>query len=69
MDGQELHISTAQYALTVLGDHTARDGAEVGRKENDRKRAINGDGQKKVTTKREEESENVSDTEGEKTKG
>lgn len=56
MDGQGLCISTAQYGLTVVvGDHTARDGAEEGGGGDDRQSEINGDGQKKVTTEGEEE--------------
>lgn len=55
MDVRGLHISTAQYGLTVVGDHTARDGAEEGGGGDDRQSEINGDGQKKVTTEGEAE--------------
>lgn len=54
MDVQGLHISTAQYGSTVVGDHTARDRAEEGGGD-DRQSEINGDGQKKVTTEGEAE--------------
>ncbi len=67
MDVQELHISTAQYGLTVVEDHTARDGAEEGGGEDNRQSEINGYGQKKVTTEGEIEWENVSIAEREKT--
>lgn len=69
MDVRGLHISTAQYGLTVVGDHTARDGAERGGGGDDRQSEINGDGQKKVTTVGEAEWENVSVAEREKTGG